>query len=263
MDSTGSLRDVENSLRDFIESVLAKKYGQDWINKSGVSKERINNWKKRKDDEHKKLHGAGKAEDRLIYYSDFYDLKTIIEKKWNDCEDFRSAFNNLKEIRLFLSILDKYRNTDAHRRELLSHQKHLIVGISGEIRNKIIIYRSQMEKEKKDDKYFPKFESIRDNFGNTWTPNSPHTIETNLTLCPGDNLEFIIQAKDPEDKELMYCVQGFTDWHIDNVIQIKITEDHIARIRYFAILMKSSRDYHANGSDYDGEVHFAYKILPK
>ena len=205
MDSTGSLRDVENSLRDFIESVLAKKYGQDWINKSGVSEDRINNWKTRKADEHKKLHGAGKAEDRLIYYSDFYDLKTIIEKKWNDCEDFRSAFNDSKEIKLFLSILDKYRNTDAHRRELLSHQKHLIVGISGEVRNRIIIYRSQMENN--DDKYFPKFESIRDNFGNTWTPNSPYAIETNLTLRPGDELEFTIHAKDPEDKELMYRTQ--------------------------------------------------------
>ena len=70
MDITQSLKDTENALRDFIASVLTKKFGKDWISKCGVSEDRIEKWKEKQQTE-KKRQEAGVVEERLIYYADF------------------------------------------------------------------------------------------------------------------------------------------------------------------------------------------------
>jgi hypothetical protein len=41
MDITQSLKNAENSLRDFIASVLSLSNGADWIDECGVSPERL------------------------------------------------------------------------------------------------------------------------------------------------------------------------------------------------------------------------------
>jgi hypothetical protein len=43
---------------------------------------------------------------------------------------------------VFVSELGKLRDPDAHRRELLPHQKHLVYGIAGEVRTRITRYAS-------------------------------------------------------------------------------------------------------------------------
>ena len=60
---------------------------------------------------------------------------------------------------VWLSTLEAFRNPDAHRRELLLHQKYLILGICSEIRLLIIRYRSKMETS---EDYYPRIESIQD-----------------------------------------------------------------------------------------------------
>ena len=82
MDITQSLKDAENSLRDFISSVLIRKLGEDWVEKCGVSPERISVWQGRKVTEEKRQR-AGVVDERLLYYADFYDLKTILKKHWS------------------------------------------------------------------------------------------------------------------------------------------------------------------------------------
>jgi hypothetical protein len=81
MDITQTLKDTENALRDFIAFILQQKLGIEWIDKSGASKERIEIWKNRKGSEDKRQE-AGVVEERLIYYADFYDLRTILQKNW-------------------------------------------------------------------------------------------------------------------------------------------------------------------------------------
>ena len=68
-------------------------------------------------------------EERLIYYADFYDLKTILKKNWDT--SFADALGDWKTFDVWLTELEKLRDPDAHRRELLPHQKSLIIGISG------------------------------------------------------------------------------------------------------------------------------------
>jgi len=67
IDVTQALKDTENALRDFIASVLSKKFGANWIEQSGVTAEKIKKWQERKAIEEKRQK-FGVVEERLIYY---------------------------------------------------------------------------------------------------------------------------------------------------------------------------------------------------
>jgi hypothetical protein len=255
MEETKALKEVENSLRDFITIVMTEEKGEEWVDSCGISPDRIIQWKERREIE-KKKQKFGTPENRLLYFSDFYDLSNIINKNWNDT--FKNALGEKKTVLLFLKILDDFRNPDAHRRELLPHQKHLIIGISGEIRNRIVLYRSK--KETGED-YFPRIESVRDNLGNLWTPGS-NVIETNLVLRPGDEITFIITATDPLGESMEYCCLGDTDWGNSNTFNIVIDKKHIAKEKGFLLCVRSKREYHAEHG-MDDKVLFRYVILPK
>ena len=190
IDITQALKDAENALRDFISSILGKKLGADWANNCGVSSERVQRWQERKSEEEKRQK-FGTIDERLIYYADFYDLKTILKNNWEGA--FSEAFGDWKTMDVWLDELGRLRDPDAHRRELLPHQKHLASGISGEIRNRIVRYRSKLETS---EDYFPKIESVMDNYGNIWTNDLSGTggIITNTILRPNDNIDIIIKV---------------------------------------------------------------------
>lgn len=254
MNESQALKDVENALRDFISLVLWNRHKENWIQNCGVTLQRIEQWEAKKAEELKKLQ-SGITEERLIYYSDFYDLETIIEKNWES--DFKAVFNDRSKFRVFFKQLEHFRNPDAHRRELLTYQKHLIIGISGDIRNKIVAYRSKMET---DDDVFPRIESIRDNYGNIWIPGKGH-VAAETVLHPGDILEFIISATDPLGGKLFYALHPSQNWQESNIITIRLEEQHIGKPKTFVPIIKSDRNYHADGN-LDEAVSFSYPIRP-
>ena len=219
MEVNQALKDTENSLRDFIASTLKDSQGEDWITDCGVSIDRIEKWKERKEIEVKR-QDTGTVEERLIYYADFYDLRTILKKNWAD--EFLKVFGEWKTLEVYLNILGKYRDVEAHRRELLPHQKDLVNGICGEIRNNLIRYRSK--KETGED-YFPRIESVRDNFGNTWVQGESSGVIANTILRPGDILDFVVTASDPQGSKLKYCIyiaDGRFNWQEENNLRILI-----------------------------------------
>jgi len=256
MDTTEALRTVENSLRDFLSVVLKAKLGDDWIDKCGVTANRIIIWKERKAEEAKRLRDSA-TDERLIYYADFYDLNTILKKNWKG--EIQQALGDWATIKVFLDLLQDYRNPDAHRRGLLPHQENLVIGISGEIRNRLVLYRSK--KETCDD-VFPRLESVRDNLGNTWIPEKAGALETGLTLRPGDCIEYVVEATDPLGSKIFYSILNETEWQNSNHLELKLTTKHIG-IKYSAIIViKSDRDYHARSSDRDDFAIFSYTVLP-
>jgi hypothetical protein len=234
MDITQALKDTENALRDFIAFILQQKLGTEWIDKSGVSQERIEIWKNRKDSEDKRQE-AGAVEERLIYYADFYDLKTILHKNWGE---FAPALGDWKTMEVWLTEFEKLRDPDAHRRELLPHQKHLVLGISGEISNRIVRYRSKQETT---EDCFPRIESIRDSLGNIWTlQKGLSELPTGKSLRVGDILDFVVTASDPLGETIEYSliknhVLGLSSvqWQDHGTFSIKITEDDIGK--YYVI----------------------------
>lgn len=259
MDVTQALKDTENTLRDFIADVLRKKFGEGWVEKCGVSDDRINQWKARKAVEEKRQE-SGVVEERLIYYADFYDLKTILEKHW--AGELSDAFGELKTMRVLLSEMEKLRDPDAHRRELLPHQKHLALGIAGEIRTRLIRYRSKQETS---EDYFPRLESVRDSLGNIWTFGE-HGKVTGMKLRVGDVIDYVVTASDPLGATLEYNISvGNTDlcaWQESNVLAVKIAEFHVGRNVAVTLYIRSPRHYHATPYGFDDRVHFLYDVLP-
>lgn len=226
-----------------------------------MSPERLAVWKERKISEVKRQE-SGVVDERLIYYADFYDLKTIMRKHWSG--EFSKALGNWKTFEVMLTELEKLRDPDAHRRELLPHQKHLAIGICGEIRSRIVRYRSQ--KETSDD-CFPKIESARDSLGNIWVPKRGGALQvviTEMTLRPGDSIEYIVTASDPEGLTLEYGISigdSGIKWQSSNSFIVEITDQHIARILRICLSIKSSRNYHAQYNS-DDDVSFHYQVLP-
>ncbi|CAG1020875.1 hypothetical protein DOJK_00626 [Patescibacteria group bacterium] len=259
MDVTQALKDTENLLRDFIAVVLQKAFGDNWLDKCGVSEERIKKWEERKtSEENRQLSGV--VEERLIYYADFYDLKTILKKHWSG--EFSKALGDWKTMEVLFTELEKLRDPDAHRRELLPHQKHLILGISGEIRTRLIRYRSKQETS---EDYYPRIESARDSLGNIYTFGQMAFINTKMCLRIGDVVEFVVTASDPLGANLQYSLKIDCDfkyiWQDSNVITLTIKNNHVGRDFKVLLLVRSPREYHANGFC-DDSVCFAYEVLP-
>ena len=262
MDITQALRDTENALRDFIASVLSESTGPEWIEKCGVTPDRIEIWKTRKRTEESRQE-AGVVDERLIYYADFYDLKTMLKKHWSG--EFSVALGEWKTMEVWLEQLEKLCDPDAHRRELLPHQKHLALGIAGEIGARLVRYWSK--KETAED-YFPRIESARDSIGNIWTPQSGSLdiVGTKAVLRPGDVIDYVVTARDPEGMPLDYGIRlefsGAIVWQNHGEFSIMVTEKHIGKVFVVELQVRSPRPYHAH-LEYDDEVNFLYTVLPK
>ncbi len=262
IDVTQALKDAENSLRDFIAAVLSQSLGPNWLEKSGVSHERLERWKERKATEEKRQE-SGVVEERLIYYADFYDLKTILKKKWSN--EFSTVFGDWKTLEVWLTELERLRDPDAHRRELLPHQKHLALGISGEIRTRIVRYRSQ--KETVDD-CFPRIESARDSLGNVWVykgEDFKKNVSIKMVLRPGDTIDFSVTASDPEDLQLEYGIEvdiQLIKWQPSCEFQVTITDKHISKLFAVGLCIRSPRLYHAS-TVFDDKVSFYYQVFPE
>jgi hypothetical protein len=261
MDITQILKDTENSLRDFIGYILNKNFGPDWEQRCGVTDDRLNKWKERKESKEKRQK-AGACDERLIYYADFYDLKTIIKKHWNL---FSEALGEFKTAEVWLTELEKLRDPDAHRRELLPHQKNLILGVSGELRTKIARYRSSQETT---EAYYPRIEFAADNLGNSWKLGANYWITTGMKLRPGDVLEYVVTASDPLEEPLLYqCTfgvgrPGHSDkWSKENTFTFEVTDKYVGELFFASISIKSNRKYHAH-QDHDDNVDFTYEVLP-
>jgi hypothetical protein len=253
-----ALAAAENAIRDLVASVLAEKLGPTWVDECGVSKERLKQWGERKNVEVARQK-FGVVDERLIYYADFYDLEPILKKHWSH---FSDALGDQKTLLVFLAELGRLRDPDAHRRTLLPHQEALAIGISGEIRARIVRYRSK--KDTMDD-CFPRIEAVRDSLGNIWSPGGGNAVNTELTLRPGDVVDFVVTATDPQAQPLSYGLQldghGATSWNDTGRFEITIRPEHISRKLVVALYVKSPREYHAE-KDHDGFVVFSYPVLP-
>jgi hypothetical protein len=261
MDITQVLKDTENAVRDFIAFILSEKFGPEWEENCGVSSDRINRWKERKESERIRQE-SGAPDERLIYYADFYDLKTILKKNW---DLFSKALGHLTTTDVWLTELERLRDADAHRRELLPHQKHLILGVAGELRTRIARYRSKQETS---ESYYPRIEFAADNLGNTWRLGERSMVYTDMKLRPGDELEYIVTASDPLDEPLKYQFTfgvgspGHSDeWSTENTFTFLITEKYVGKSFYASITIRSDRKYHAR-KNYDDSIDFRYEVLP-
>lgn len=265
MDASQALKATENSLRDVFSYVLQNKFGAEWLTNIGVTQERVISWKSRKLEEQRRI---GRSDPRLIYYSDFYDLRSILRKNWVDglSEIFCSE---LKEIELLLKILEEFRNPDAHRRELLPYETQLVLGITGKIRSQISLFYNNMQHT---DSYFCRIDTIQDSLGNSWNPSSKTINQANNILRPGQRLEFNVAGSDPQGQPVLYGAYELLPpfnvvWKETGDFAFEITDWHISEHCIFTFAVKSKRPYSAthtvNIGKCDHYMQLSYIVLPR
>jgi len=212
----------ENTLRYLIIDVI----GGDDDAPFKVSNDRVEKWKEKREIEHKKNNEIS-FEKRLIYYSDFYDLRTIITKNW---ELFLPILKDKKRFEVFFSEAENLRNTVAHGRNLTLSQENLLHGITSDIKNLITIYHNK--NEMKDD-FFIRISKVNDNLGNVWgekiSPKMP-------VLRVGDEYELVVEANDPKGREIEYEVYilGTADFGVKQTnprMNFTITNELVSKAR--------------------------------
>jgi hypothetical protein len=205
----------------------------------------------------------------LIYYADFYDLKTILKHNWQ--HDLSKVFGKLKELEVLLDILEELRNPDAHnahRRNLLQYQKHLAIGISGKIRTEITGYFSKMET---GESYYPRIECVQDSLGNSWAIGEQNTLVTNKVLRPGDEIQFNVSATDPLGETIEFTIMPLSstwefEWKENGDFSLIIKKQYVGKIFWICIAVRSKREFHAMSDvclgSVDDTVKFGYEVLP-
>jgi len=262
MDLTESLRHTENSLRDFIAQAMREIHSEGWEKKAGIDPKTIKNWEDTKKKEDKKQKN-GVVEPRLIYYAEFSHLKPLLKDNWESM--FQAVFDVEWAIMdVWLESLYLVRNQEAHGREILEHHKHSAMGAAGEIRTRLIRYRSKMETA---EDYFPRIERVSDGIETVWVLGSEQPLKAQTVLHPDDIVTFTIIASDPQGSEPEYCVtslwQPYLTWQKSNVVHIKLTQEDIRKVSpLIAYIRGTSGNYHANGH-WDDKVEFHYTVLPK
>lgn len=168
---------------------------------------------------------------------------------------------DLKTVELWLNELEKYRDSDAHRRPLFEYQKHLIVGISGELRSRLVRYRSKMENI---GDYFPRIDVVRESLGRIWKPYSV-TGMMPTTVRVGDEVEYLVTATDPVGADLLYSCKKhwspFAQLSNSNNLKYKFSDQDIGRLIEVRLMIKGTQEHHAH-PDCDDQVVFSYDVLP-
>jgi len=255
---------VENVLRDLIEETLGNKHGDDWLAHLGVSEEQLTGWRGRQEEDRKR-RGSEAAEERLLYYADLHDLGPALRKNW---ELFSPCLGDLKEMEVYLGRLDDLRNPQAHSRGLLPFEEHLILGIGGDIRQRVTVYRS---KQSPESEFFARIESVKDSLGNVLASSgSRHAlVRTHAVLRVGDEVIFSCSGWDPNGQPLEWSLgvavgaPGGTgqDWSSNDSLVWRVSQDNIGKSVWVSIMMRSQGQYRAQGK-WDDAVNALYMVLP-
>jgi hypothetical protein len=125
------INDTEQQLRDLITTTLSRKYGPDWEYSSPVWNDEI----REELEERRRQDQGGRpyqiVSQRLLDYTDLIDLQNIIERHW---DLFANVFRSKDRIMHRLDDLRPLRNPEMHGRpDILPHQKHLCLGLCGDI----------------------------------------------------------------------------------------------------------------------------------
>lgn len=260
MEAPEAINNLETVLRDLISQVMADKFGSNWIGQCGTT-DKIQKWQQRQVEEAKKRDGLV-PEVRLLSFADFTDLLPIVKKHWSL---FKQCLGDKKVFEVYMGRLEDFRNAPMHSRHLVKFEQDLVQGMTGEIRNKITLYQTNI---KAADRYFPRIEFVRDSFGRT--AKDGEIVPPDITVHPGDEITFECSGWDPEDLPLAWIlvVKGLrlpseTDKHTCTVVW-QVQETDIGEGSFVRIELCSHRPWHRNSDPgHDGVVHFRYTVLPR
>lgn len=202
-------------------------------------------------------------------YTEFSQLQALIlEKQWNA---FAPALGKRKHIEAYLSKISGFRNPTMHARALLPFEEYLVLGISGELRNRIAIYRNTLEHSSM---YYPVVDSITDNFGNTHDGVTNAITLTGVRLEIGETITFTCRATDPMNRELTWRLSNNAIGNSNNdrsevignevVLSYTFARSDVSEQVPLLITLRSSGEFHrhAGHEGFDATAMFYYAVNP-
>jgi hypothetical protein len=252
-----------------VELVLRRVHGDSWFEHVAVSEERIEQWRARREEEPKRRPG-GEVEKRLLYYAEFYDLINIIGKNWD--VGFKDSFKDKRRFEVYVDRISAFRNPDAHSRALLPFEEHLVLGMTGELRQEITLFLSSGAGGPEPE-HFARIEEVRDSFGTrvigeaTAEPMG-NLVRSPAVLRPGDTVSFIGRAWDPEGSDLEWRIfLAIRSEHItlrgsEIEWEWQIEQRDISESSYIQFSIESARPYDRTVHNSDDEALLFYRVLP-
>ena len=147
----------------------------------------------------------------MLDFSMFYQLHKLIKTNW---ESFIPVFGkNAKRLEVWIAEAESVRDAIAHERPLTPHERDLLSGIAGQVRNQISIFRTNSLTA---NGYYPIIDSVRDNFGRAGiSADSPGAFGVFLSLDQpairidvGQKVTFECRGADPRDRVLTWGLRG-------------------------------------------------------
>lgn len=155
MEPTEALRSVETRLR----LILKERLGDGWVDQLPEGqRNRLKSW--RANDVVKR--GAHVAHDDLANYTMTGELARLVTDNW---DTFEPVFGDRSEFEWLVRTVETVRNTIAHSRTLLPHERDLLSGAAGKINQLVAAYRANAGTS---DAYFPRIERLTDSLGTNW-----------------------------------------------------------------------------------------------
>lgn len=199
MEPAAALETLETALRTIVREVL----GDDWIKHISDPVP----LHERQVAERNKRDGLLTSED-LLAFTMLYQLHGVILKNW---ESFKPVFDDKPRFQVWMKEVDHVRDAIAHSRPLSPHERDLISGISGQVRNLITLYRTNKMPMQN---YYPLIEYVRDSFGTDgYESNSsmdgyqiPWDHQASLRLDVSMPVSFECRGTDPRGRALEWML---------------------------------------------------------
>lgn len=245
VDAGDAINMAENDLRALIREVLA----DEWLSRSGCDSARL---EAKREEERKRRPGAVVDEDLLVY-TEFYELQAIILENWTD---FSPVWRSKRYFEAIFGRIEDFRNPDAHSRPLLPFEEHLVLGLSGELRNTITLHRSSAAVT---GEHYPIVELIEDSLGNRFVPSAAQQTGGGYAVPAifhvGDVVTFRMRAWDPHGRDLTWNVT-FSGKEPPQTIELlgpevqfdwEVSDTEVGEnVRLIGVTMWSSGTYHRN-----------------
>lgn len=236
---------AENDLRALIREVL----GDEWLARSNCDAARL---EAKREEERKRRHGAV-VDDDLLAYTEFHEIKDIILRNW---DKFAAVWRSKRYFEAIFDRLEDFRNPDAHSRQLVPFEEHLVFGLTGELRNTITLHRSTAAVT---GEHYPIIELIEDSLGNRFVPSEAQQagggFNVPATFAIGNTVTFRMKAWDPQGRDLAWTV-SFNGKQPQQSLELtgsnvefswEISEEEVGdNVPIIGITMSSAGKYHRN-----------------
>jgi len=256
MSAAEDIAACESALRDLIRTID----GSSW--EASFSAEQLTRFEAARTEDLKRRRGTAPNND-LLDYVELYHLQTHIVGAWGR---YAAALKKQRTFEVYLERLLGLRNAVAHSRPLLPFETQLVGGITGEIRNLVVLHRNI---ENPDHELWPIIEEARDQFGTTRTFSSPFPVGQDMVqLAPGDRVTFTARGRDAGDVTLLWrCGRNMYDDSIGTAegetvtFEWTVEERDIGGGTHIHIVLASDRAHHRH-EGFDASASFAYFVRP-